>query len=130
MQSWGTAARGSALPCPSDLMHIPDSVETQRNENTMGGKSRESLLRWMQKPQSYGKPCTACVRGLKTTTKLSQFLQGWPRLETSLKTKRHLKSLLCPSPSPGNSLRSQLGGTPSETQLLGWAEVCTSTVPF
>lgn len=88
--------------------HMPGSIETHGKENVMEGKSGEGLSRWMWEPQSYGKPYTACLRGFKTTTKLIQFLQGWSKLETSPKTMRHLKLLLCPSPSPGNSFRSSL----------------------
>lgn len=111
-------------------------AHTRQHRNSKKGKhdetckSRESLLRCVQKPQSYHKPYTTCARGLKTTTKLIQFLQGWPKLETSLKTMRHLKLLPCPSPSPENSLRSLLGSTPGEIQLLGWVEVCTSRIPL
>lgn len=125
----GESSTWQCITLPISLCaHTRQHRNSRKGKHDETCKSRESLSRWVQKPQSYHKRYTTCVRGLKTTTKLIQFLQGWPRLETSLRTLRHLKLLPCPSLSPGKSLRSLLGSTPGEIQLLGWVEVCASRI--
>lgn len=56
--------------------------------------------------------CKRIKNNHRTNPISPRMVQAKSGLETSLKTMRCLKLLLCPSPSPGNSLRSQLGGTP------------------